>query len=280
MYLATKHFYYFLEGSHFTIQTDHQAFVSAAANAKPWELAREVRHLQYLTAMRPKWKFIAGSKNNTAYAISRATPPSPLPTSDDSICIRSLNDHQPINSITSSFQHCQYDALGSHQALDTELKLLITKQHSLQPSIELQLVNNLLCIVNGEHIRIYVPHPLRNTMLHDIHDATHPGLRTILREATHLYYWPNMRRDIKNWMQACHRCQAAKITKHNTTAPIVMPPSYEKFHDIHLDVVGPLQELKGMRYILTAVDHFSRWTMAELIPDRLASTVADTFIRG
>ena len=117
-------------------------------------------------------------------------------------------------------------------------------------------------------------------MLHDLHDATHPGVRTTLRKATRLYYWPNMRRDINNWTKACHRCQAAKVTKHNTTAPIVMPPSCGKFHDIYLDDMGPLHELKGMSYILTAVDCFSRWTMAEPMPDQLASTVADTFIRG
>ena len=62
-------------GSHFTIQTDHQALVSAAANAKPRESAREVRHLQYLSAMRPTWEFITGASNNTADALSRATPP-------------------------------------------------------------------------------------------------------------------------------------------------------------------------------------------------------------
>ena len=150
VYLTMKHFSYFLEGSLFTIQTDHQALISAAENAKTRESAREVRHLQYLTAMHPKWEFIAGSSNNTADAISRATPPSPPPTTDDSSCICSLEDHQPtINSITTSLKHCQYEALRTHQALDTELKLLVTKQHSTQPSVELQLINNLFCTITG-----------------------------------------------------------------------------------------------------------------------------------
>ena len=35
-----------------------------------------------------------------------------------------------------------------------------------------------------------------------------------------------------------------------------------------------------MRYILTAVNRFSHWTMAEPMPDQLATTVTDTFIRG
>ena len=102
MYLATKHFSYFLEGSLFTIQTDHQALVSAAANAKPQESAREVLHLQYLTTMHPKWEFIAGSNNNTADAISRATPPSTTTSTDDSGCVRSLEDHQQHHYLAST----------------------------------------------------------------------------------------------------------------------------------------------------------------------------------
>ena len=147
--------------------------------------------------------------------ISRAPPPS-SPTDDENSHIRSLIDDQPtINSITTSLQHRQYKALRTHQALDPKLKLLVTKQHSTQPSIDLQLINNLFCINPGEHIRFYVPHPLRNTMLHDIQDATHPGIKTTLREATRLYYWPNMNRDVHNWTKACLCCQAAK--ELNTT---------------------------------------------------------------
>ena len=59
-----------------------------------------------------------------------------------------------------------------------------------------------------------------------------------------------------------------------------MAPSCGKFHDIHLGIVGPLNEVKGMSYILTAVDRFSCWTMAEPMPNQLTSTVADTFIKG
>ena len=230
--------------------------------------------------MRPKWQLIGGANNNTADAISCATPPSPQSTPHESSSIHSLQDHQPTNnSTTSSLLHCQYEALRTHQAVGKELKLLVTKQHGSQPTEEFVLINDFICVMN-EHIRIYVPHALCNTMLHDIHDATHPGLCTTLREASRLYYWPHMRRDVSNWTKACQYCQAAKVTKHDTTAPIVIAPSCGKFHDIHLDIVGPLNEIKRMCYILTAVGCFSRWTMAEPMPNQLASTVADTFIKG
>ena len=125
-----------------------------------------------------------------------------------------------------------------------------------------------------------MPHPLRNILLHDLHDTAHPGVRNTLREAQQRYYWPFMRRDLTNWTKACPCCQAAKITRHNTAPPVMLPPASEKFRDIHLDVVGPLPEVKGMRYLLTAVECFSCWTMAEPMANQLASTVTDTFIRG
>ena len=94
-------------------------------------------------------------------------------------------------------------------------------------------------------------------MIHDVQGSTLPGIHTTLCQAACLYYWPHMRKDVINWAKACQRCQVSKVTKHNTTAPVPLPPSCGKFHDIHLDVVGPLSELKGMHYILTAVDSFS-----------------------
>ena len=194
--------------------------------------------------MRPKWEFVTGNSNKTADTISCATPPL-LATVDNSNCIWSLQDHQPtINSITSSLLHRQYDALQTHQAIDPKLKLLVTRQHASQATDELVLINNLFCVINVQHIRIYVPHPLHNTLLHNVHDATHPGLCTTLREATRLYYWPHMNRDVMNWTKACLHCQAAKVTKHNTTAPIIMALSSSKFHDIHLDIVDLQMNLK------------------------------------
>ena len=89
-----------------------------------------------------------------------------------------------------------------------------------------------------------------------------------------------MHREVTIWAKACPRCHAAKITRHNTAPPIMLPPASEKFGDNHHDVVGPLPEVKWMQYFLTVVDRFSRWTMAEPMANDLVSTTAYTFIRG
>ena len=61
---------------------------------------------------------------------------------------------------------------------------------------------------------------------------------------------------------------------------VMLPPASEKFPDIHFEVVGPLPEVKGMLYLLTAVVRFIHWTMAEPMANQLGSAIADTFIRG
>lgn len=151
---------------------------------------------------------------------------------------------------------------------------------TLQKKInKLKLMNNLFCIEENNKLRIYMPLPLYNTLLHDLHDTSHPGVGNVLREAQQWYYWPLMWRDITNWIKACLHCPAAKVTRQNTVPPVILTPT-EKFRDIHLDVVGPLPEVKGMQYLQTAVDQCSRCTMAKPMPNQLASTVAETFIIG
>ena len=65
IYLGAKHFSYFLQGTNFTIQTDHQAIVSAAASSRPSDIPRKVHHLHYLTTMSPNWQYITGSNDVT-----------------------------------------------------------------------------------------------------------------------------------------------------------------------------------------------------------------------
>ena len=127
---------------------------------------------------------------------------------------------------------------------------------------------------------VHIPAPLRAAVLHMVHVVSHPGTRTTIREITKRFFWPDMRRDIKQWTAACLQCQKVKVTRHNKAPITMLPPGSEKFKEIHLDVVRPLPEREGYSYILTAVDRFSRWTMAEPTKDQTARTMADTFIRG
>jgi hypothetical protein len=50
-------------------------------------------------------------------------------------------------------------------------------------------------------------------------------------------------------------------------------PICDLFHKITMDIAGPLPETKsGNRYILVAIDHYSKWCEAKAVADHGAKT--------
>ena len=82
-----------------------------------------------------------------------------------------------------------------------------------------------------------------------------------------------------DWTRKCLNCQTSKITRHNKAPVVLLPSSTVKFHGIHVDTVGPLPDVEGYKCILTCINRFSRWAVAEPLKDTRAITVADAFIR-
>ncbi|GFT82642.1 transposon Ty3-G Gag-Pol polyprotein [Trichonephila clavipes] len=65
-----------------------------------------------------------------------------------------------------------------------------------------------------------------------------------------------MRKDIKNRVRACEKCQRAKVFKH-TKAPLstfALPDA--RFSHIHIDYIGPYPPSKGYKYCLTIIDSY------------------------
>ena len=86
-------------------------------------------------------------------------------------------------------------------------------------------------------------------------------------------WWPHMRQDILDLLQLCVVC------KKNSPTPVpvklVLPvEAMGPFKQWALDIVGPLPEDKaGKRFIITAIDYFTRWPVAWATTNHTATTV-------
>ena len=81
-------------------------------------------------------------------------------------------------------------------------------------------------------------------------------------------------------------CQQAKVYKHTKSPIQTLEIPSARFHTVHIDIVRPLPPAKSpnssyispYRYILTCIDHTTRWVEAQLINEITASSVAEAFI--
>ena len=72
VYLGVRHFRHYLEGRDFPIFTDHRPLTFAMAkSSEPWS-HRQARHLEYISQYSTDIRYVAGSDNAIADALSRA----------------------------------------------------------------------------------------------------------------------------------------------------------------------------------------------------------------
>ncbi|GAA5994101.1 hypothetical protein JCM11641_000412, partial [Rhodosporidiobolus odoratus] len=106
-----------------------------------------------------------------------------------------------------------------------------------------------------EDSRIVVPkvHEVRETLLHDAHDALgHLGPRKTLSSLSQSFYWPGMSKDVLRYVSSCDGCQRFKARTTKRAGLLhALPVPLRPFEDVALDFVGPLPLSEGKDMLLT-----------------------------
>ena len=126
--------------------------------------------------------------------------------------------------------------------------------------------------------RPLLPEPMRALVLNLLHHQDHPSSRETLRRCSTDYYWPNQRKDVEGFVRTCHPCQVAKNSPTVNPGVSSFHVPDQRFSAIHLDVVGPLPESEGMRFLLTAFCRTSRWVEAFPMASASASECCRAFM--
>jgi hypothetical protein len=117
------------------------------------------------------------------------------------------------------------------------------------------------------------------TELHGGPSGGHLRINRILNKVRERYYSLQAKNDVERWCQKCDICAASRgpearnrdhMHQYNVGAP---------FERIAIEVAGPFpRSVQGNRYLLIAMEYFTKWPEVYAIPDQEASTVADVLV--
>jgi transposase InsO family protein len=133
-----------------------------------------------------------------------------------------------------------------------------------------------------ENARLVVPAKLTRSVIEMHHDkvfAGHQGVKRT-RELIKLnYFWPSMDRDVDTYVEECESCARLKAGRHPTAALGQLPQTTAPVELASIDICGPYPETrKGNKYLLTFIDHFSRYPEAIPIARQDAPIVARALV--
>lgn len=250
---ATKQFRCYLYGRKFTLHTDHAAL-------------RWLLNLKDPSSRLTRWSLRLAEFD---YEVIHK-PGKKLPHAD------ALSRHVGIVTSDSEFNLTE-ELILSEQLADDQLIRLIEFDDFHKDN------NGLLCRHSPAHgIQVVIPRSLIATVIKHYHDNTfmaHQGTKRTIAAIKLKYWWPTMSSDIQEYIGSCDKCAKRKIGK-SQRAPLGDAVAADDFMDtVSLDIVGPLPTTEsGNKYLLTFVDHFTRFCEAIPIPDQSAETVAKEFV--
>jgi hypothetical protein len=222
------------------VYSDHQNLLYWK---EPHKISRRVaREVLRLSEYNIEIRHIQGKSNGRADALSRR--PDYDQGTEDNTNVVVLPEHVFANTImTTTHQHQQ-------------------NEDCLKPWID---PHQLKCIdgtwYKGERVVVTADVTDKRKLIkahHDLPIHGHPGISKTIQIVERNYWWPQMRKDIADYVQGCADCQRHKVNNRPTKAllrPIYPKPEAMPFETIALDFITKLPVSQGYDSILTVTDH-------------------------
>ena len=148
-------------------------------------------------------------------------------------------------------------------------------------------------ICKGENPEVYtqllVPKDLRSKVLHTALDGLmsgHFGVRKSTNKVLAEFYWPTLRKDVREYCKSCDVCQKTQQKGCVSKLPLgKMPLMDTPFVCVAIDLIGPIHPPTddGHQFILTVVDYATRYPEAtplkKIDTERVAEALVEIYSR-
>ena len=267
LHWAIKKFEHYLYGQHFIVNTDHKpllGLLKGKSNNK-----RQTRYQMYLQDFDFQLRHISGKNNVIADALSRSYQ------SDSEENETPDQESYDINAI--GFTDIDW---YKKQREDEDLLVTINKVEHSQPPPGFQFDSTNVLRYHG---KIVIPESEIDEILKKHHNSGHFGIRAVRNSVLSSGLWCRRLNDrLRNISKSCSSCVAKSYGQYGgpwRTLP--QAPEVEAFQFLSVDLVGPLpRQLDGSMYIVTMVDHCTRFLRAAPVSNIRASTVVDVLIKS
>ena len=151
----------------------------------------------------------------------------------------------------------------------------------------LQLLNGILYRkwMDGHRkikwLQCVIPFNLRKTVLKQVHaglTSGHYGTRKTTQLLARRAYWRSWRRDCINFVRQCHQCQSFHRGQPPRNGELQDMTVGSPMERAGIDLTGPWPKSHNNTYILSFIDHFTKWADAVPIPNKEAQTVAKALV--
>ena len=254
---ALKQWEHYLLANTFILLTDH--FSLKFLNSQKTISRMHARWLQFLQRFDFVIKHTSGKSNKVADALSR----------------------KGILLTTLQTQIIAFDHLPTLYPTDIDFRSIWENCSNHKPCKDYHIVNSFL--FKGDVL--CVPHTsLREAIIKETHSsglAGHFGRDKTLVAISSKFFWPQLNRDVTNFIKRCSICQTAKGNSQNTGLYTPLPIPSTIWEDLSMDfVLGLPRTQRGHDSVFVVVDRFSK--MAHFIPCKKtfdALNIANLFFR-
>lgn len=116
---------------------------------------------------------------------------------------------------------------------------------------------------------------------HLLPTSGHAGVRRMVNNLKRKYYWPEMEKDVNDFVTKCEKCQKAKYSQKTKEPMVITTTATYAFEKVFLDLVGPLdKDIDNNNYILTLQCELTKFVEAYPLNNKETVTVARAFVNN